>query len=48
MPSDKYDALVIAVNHKEFINLDLKPIKKNNSIVYDVKNVLKGHSDGKL
>lgn len=48
MPSDKYDAIVIAVNHKEFVNLDLKPIKKNNSIVYDVKNVLKGHSDGKL
>ncbi|MBA6156277.1 nucleotide sugar dehydrogenase [Tenacibaculum sp. S7007] len=36
----KYDAIVLAVSHDEFKNLDLMKIKKDNGVVYDVKNFL--------
>ncbi len=36
----KYDAVVLAVSHDEFKNLDLLKIKKENGVVYDVKNFL--------
>jgi UDP-N-acetyl-D-galactosamine dehydrogenase len=35
------------VAHKEFLNLDLEPLKNQNAVVYDVKGILQG-SDGKL
>lgn len=36
----KYDAIILAVAHNEFLSLDLKPFIKQNSVVYDVKGVL--------
>jgi len=49
LPENKYDAIVLGVSHKEFINLDLSPLKKLKSIVYDVKGVLDNNQiDGKL
>jgi len=39
-PKDKYDAIVLAVGHKEFKNLDWGVIKDINSVVYDVKGFL--------
>ncbi|MBN8641865.1 MAG: nucleotide sugar dehydrogenase [Flavobacteriales bacterium] len=49
LPENKYDAIVLGVSHKEFINLDLSPLKKSKSIVYDVKGVLDNNQiDGKL
>lgn len=49
LPENKYDAIVLGVSHKEFINLDLSPLKKSKSIVYDVKGVLDNSQiDGKL
>lgn len=49
LPQNKYDAIVLGVSHKEFINLDLSPLKKSKSIVYDVKGVLDNNQiDGKL
>ena len=44
----KFDAIVLGVSHKEFLDLNLDPLKKSNSVVYDVKGVLKGTVDGKL
>lgn len=38
--SNKYDAIVHVVAHKDFLQIDLESIKSNNSIVYDVKGVL--------
>lgn len=38
--SNKYNAIVHVVAHKEFLDLDLDKIKSNNSIVYDVKGTL--------
>ena len=48
LPDNDYDAVVLAVAHKEFIQLDLKPLLKKKSIVYDVKGVLGLISDAKL
>ncbi len=36
-PTKKYSAVVLAVGHAEFASLDLKELRKENSIVYDVK-----------
>jgi len=35
-----YDAIVLGVAHKEFIKLNLEPLKKEVAVVYDVKGVL--------
>jgi len=35
-----YDAILMAVAHQKFKNLDLKKYKSKTSVVYDVKNVL--------
>ena len=48
LPKDEFDAIVLGVSHKEFLNLDLSPLKKTNAVVYDVKGVLTGTVDGKL
>lgn len=38
--STKFDAIVLGVAHKEFQNLDLDSLRKENTIVYDVKGIL--------
>lgn len=43
----KFDTIVLGVSHKEFIDLNLAPLLKENGVVYDVKGVLK-KSDSKL
>lgn len=43
----KYDAIVLGVAHKEFLELDLDALKKENGVVYDVKGILEG-SDNRL
>ena len=43
----KYDAIVLGVAHKEFLNLDLELLKRENAVVYDVKGILK-NCDAKL
>ena len=48
LPEETFDAVVLAVAHKEFIHLDLKPLLKTNSVVYDVKGVLGHKADAKL
>ncbi len=40
IPESKYDALVLTVAHKEFTQLNLKSLKKDNAVIYDVKNAL--------
>jgi len=39
-PQKKYDAIVLAVGHKEFRDLDWKNIKHEKTIIYDVKGFL--------
>lgn len=49
LPDVKYDAVILAVAHKTFESLPLDIIKKDKSIIYDVKAVLlKEMVDGRL
>ncbi|WEK71727.1 MAG: nucleotide sugar dehydrogenase [Candidatus Chryseobacterium colombiense] len=48
LPADKFDAVVLGVAHKEFMNLDLKLLQRETSILYDVKGILHHEVDGKL
>ena len=48
IPKEKYDAIILTVGHKEFKNLDLGLLKKEDGILYDVKNILEQNIDGKL
>jgi UDP-N-acetyl-D-galactosamine dehydrogenase len=43
-----YDAIVLGVAHNEFLEFDMSSFKKANSIVYDVKVILKNNVDGRL
>jgi UDP-N-acetyl-D-galactosamine dehydrogenase len=47
-PTTKYDAVVLGVAHKEFMALDYTSLRKENSVVYDVKGILEVNVDGKL
>lgn len=40
LPNDMYDAVILAVAHKEFLDLDVKSFLNENGVVYDVKGVL--------
>jgi UDP-N-acetyl-D-galactosamine dehydrogenase len=40
LPKEKFDAIVLAVAHNKFKELDFKSLKKENSIIYDIKNFL--------
>lgn len=33
----KYDSIIIAVSHNQFLNIDYEKIKKNNAIIFDTK-----------
>lgn len=48
IPNEKFDSVVLAVAHKEFLNLNLDIFKNEKSVVYDVKGVLTCPIDGKL
>ncbi len=39
-PTEKYDAIVLAVSHNEFKNLNLSDFLTENGIIYDVKGIL--------
>lgn len=48
-PNEKYDAVVLAVAHDKFKNLDLESITKDLNVVYDVKWILEEDEvDGRL
>ena len=40
IPNEKFDAIILTVSHNKFKDLDLLLLKKNNSIIYDIKNFL--------
>ncbi|WP_293880068.1 nucleotide sugar dehydrogenase [Sphingobacterium sp. UBA1498] len=35
-----YDSVILAVGHREFLHLDLSNLKKENSVVFDIKGIL--------
>lgn len=49
LPPKTYDAVILAVAHKEFAQLDIKSLLKADAVVYDVKGVLdRNLVDGRL
>jgi UDP-N-acetyl-D-glucosamine/UDP-N-acetyl-D-galactosamine dehydrogenase len=48
LPEETFDAIVLGVAHKEFLNLNFQNLKAANAIVYDVKGILGNQADGKL
>ena len=48
LPNKTFDGVILGVAHKEFIDLNLDPLKKNLSVVYDVKGILQGGADQRL
>ncbi len=48
LPTVAFDAVVLGVAHKEFLDLDISSLINKKAIVYDVKGVLGNSADGKL
>ena len=49
VPNQLYDAIILAVSHKEFLSLDYKTLLKENGVLFDVKSILpKELVDGRL
>ncbi|MCG9970444.1 nucleotide sugar dehydrogenase [Christiangramia crocea] len=48
LPEKKFDAVVLAVAHKQFLNLDFDKLKNGQTVIYDVKGVLGNKCDRKL
>ena len=50
LPADeKYDMVILAVAHKEFLNIDIKSMLNENGLVYDAKGILpRDIIDGRL
>jgi UDP-N-acetyl-D-galactosamine dehydrogenase len=45
----KYKAIILAVAHDEFLNIDFSSIRSNNTVVFDVKSILPIENiDGRL
>jgi UDP-N-acetyl-D-galactosamine dehydrogenase len=48
LPVATFDAIVLGVAHTEFTSIDFSKLKKSNSVLFDVKGVLKEKADGRL
>lgn len=46
---DTYDGIVLAVSHKEFLDLDITALKSDTCVVFDVKSLYAKHlTDARL
>jgi UDP-N-acetyl-D-galactosamine dehydrogenase len=46
---DSYQAIILAVSHKEFLELDISKLKAKNAVIFDIKSVLeKSEIDARL
>jgi UDP-N-acetyl-D-galactosamine dehydrogenase len=48
LPKEQYDAIVLGVAHKEFLQIDFSALQKGKSVLYDVKGMLGSIADGRL
>jgi len=49
LPTEKFDAVILGVAHKEFLELDVKSLVKEGGVIYDVKGLLsRDIIDGRL
>ncbi len=47
-PKGSFDAVVLTVSHKEFLNYDLRSLLNTNGVIYDVKGILQEEVNGRL
>lgn len=48
-PIDKFDAIILGVSHRQFLDIDILSLLKENGVVYDVKSILpRDIVDGRL
>ena len=48
-PRELFDAVILAVAHRDFLEMDIKAMSKGNSVIYDVKGILsRDIIDGRL
>lgn len=48
LPKEKFDVVILAVSHKEFVSIDYSRILSKKGVLYDVKGQLEIEVDGKL
>ncbi|MDH4403076.1 MAG: nucleotide sugar dehydrogenase [Flavobacterium sp.] len=48
LPVQQFDAVIMGVAHKDFLELDLALLQKQISVLYDVKGILGTEVDGRL
>jgi len=48
LPQEKFDAVILAVVHDTFKEIDFDTLKNGDIVIYDVKGMLQGNIDGKL
>ena len=49
LPKKKYEAIILAVAHEQFKDIDFSDLKKDLSVIYDVKGILpRNIIDGRL
>ncbi len=48
LPNQKFDAVVLTVAHKEYLDVNLKSLLETNGVLYDVKGILKEEVHGRL
>lgn len=49
LPKEQFDAIILGVAHNDFLTLDVKSLRKDSGVIYDVKGVLpRDIVDGRL
>ncbi|NNE14194.1 MAG: nucleotide sugar dehydrogenase, partial [Saprospiraceae bacterium] len=41
---ENYDAIILAVSHKEFLDIDVKALKSDKGVIFDVKSLFPAHT----
>lgn len=48
LPEEKFDAVILAVAHDQFKEIDLNTLKNGHTVIYDVKGIINYPIDGRL
>jgi len=48
LPQEKFDAVILAVAHDQFKEIDLDTLKNGHTVIYDVKGIINHPIDGRL
>ncbi|MBR9853707.1 MAG: nucleotide sugar dehydrogenase [Algicola sp.] len=48
LPNEKFDAVVLTVAHQKFLEMELRPLLKQDGVLYDVKGIIKEAVEARL